>query len=106
LNPQEGEKVITLSSASSVDNRDEIVLTIADNGPGVLPEKVPLLFKKRFTTKRHGHGLGLITCQRIVERHGGRIDYRYEDGAVFSVTLPVSASRPLEPAGVAEKVAP
>ena len=66
-----------------------IALKVIDNGPGVLPEKEQLLFRKRFTTKRRGHGIGLITCQRIVDTHDGRISYEKADGAVFAVELPV-----------------
>ena len=62
---------------------------VRDNGPGVVADKVPILFKRRFTTKRHGHGIGLITCRRIVENHGGEIDYRFDGGAVFTVMLPL-----------------
>ncbi|UCE23205.1 MAG: PAS domain S-box protein [Candidatus Zixiibacteriota bacterium] len=71
------------------DDPARMVLRVHDNGPGVQPDKQKLLFKKRFTTKRKGHGIGLITCKRIVDTHGGSISYRYSDGALFQAELPL-----------------
>jgi signal transduction histidine kinase len=53
---------------------------VVDNGPGVPPERRDHVFRM-FTAldpgsnapSHRGHGIGLATCQRIVERHGGRI---------------------------------
>ncbi|MEW5995032.1 MAG: ATP-binding protein, partial [Candidatus Zixiibacteriota bacterium] len=67
-----------------------VQIEVRDNGPGVPEDRQDLLFAKRFTTKRRGHGLGLITCRKIVEQHHGRITYNYDGGAVFTVTIPVS----------------
>jgi signal transduction histidine kinase len=64
-------------------------IEVKDNGPGVAEDKKDLLFVKRFTTKRRGHGIGLITCRRIVEAHGGTIAYRKDDGAAFSFEIPL-----------------
>ncbi len=62
---------------------------VQDNGPGVTPVKLPLMFKKRFTTKAHGHGIGLLACRKIITAHHGDITYSYADGALFTVTIPV-----------------
>ncbi|HWR81759.1 MAG TPA: ATP-binding protein, partial [Candidatus Deferrimicrobium sp.] len=67
----------------------KVQIEIVDNGPGVLPDKEGLLFAKRFTTRRKGTGIGLITCRKIVEAHGGSIEYRFADGAVFRIELPL-----------------
>ncbi|HOD66151.1 MAG TPA: PAS domain S-box protein [candidate division Zixibacteria bacterium] len=64
-------------------------ITVRDTGPGVAPDKLPLLFKRRFTTKPRGHGIGLIACRKILDSHGGDIAYAHDGGAVFSVTLPI-----------------
>lgn len=61
---------------------------VADNGAGVPEEKVEALFNRRFTTKRKGHGIGLVTCKRIMDAHQGSISYRTEAGAVFTCTFP------------------
>jgi two-component system, NtrC family, nitrogen regulation sensor histidine kinase GlnL len=74
--------------------RDEVVITVADNGPGLTSAQVPELFKPFFTTKHDGHGLGLAVTQNIILEHGGRIAARNRtsqegDGAMFEIYLPV-----------------
>jgi PAS domain S-box-containing protein len=64
-------------------------VSIADNGPGVEADWEDSLFEKRFTTKRKGHGYGLITCRRIIDKHEGRIAYRREVGATFFFEIPI-----------------
>ncbi|GAA2724922.1 hypothetical protein CAE01nite_17900 [Cellulomonas aerilata] len=55
---------------------DGWVVSVADNGRGIPADQRQRVFAM-FTTldpgARTGHGVGLATCQRIVERHGGRI---------------------------------
>ena len=86
----EGEKKITVRTSIAGPESCRVArVEIADNGPGVSSDKEPMLFSKRFTTKRKGHGIGLITCQRIIEAHGGTIGYRYDDGAVFQFEIPL-----------------
>ena len=53
---------------------DRVVTEISDNGPGIPPEHLPLIFEPFFTAgKAHGTGLGLAICDRITTEHGGRI---------------------------------
>jgi PAS domain S-box-containing protein len=72
---------------------DEVVMTVADNGPGVPAELRQRIFEPFFTTKPTGvgTGVGLSMCQGVVESHGGRIGL--EDtpggGATFVVAFPV-----------------
>ena len=72
----------------------ELVLTVADNGPGIPREHLSKLFDPFFTTKDsdHGTGLGLSIIARIVGEHGGRVvaANRPEGGALFSVHLPIT----------------
>lgn len=71
-----------------------IVLTVADNGPGIPGEHLARLFDPFFTTKPvgQGTGLGLSISYGIVERHGGRLEAanRAEGGAVFTLVLPLA----------------
>lgn len=83
----------SLTEESSVSS---LLIEVSDNGPGVAPERVDQLFVGRFTTKRRGHGLGLQTCLKIAEGHGGSMSYRYADGAVFVLMLPVTLNQPNE----------
>ena len=64
-------------------------LVVEDDGPGVIPEKESWLFKKRFTTKSTGHGIGLITCQKIIDLHHSSITYDRGMGARFSCRIPI-----------------
>ena len=83
---KEGKRVITMSSG--VESK-EAFLKIADNGKGIGPEEAKNLFKLFYSTKRGGTGLGLPIAQRIVESHGGRIEWKNlaEVGTEFTIWL-------------------
>jgi len=68
-----------------------MVLTVSDNGPGIPEEILPNLFKPHITSKKLGHGLGLSTCQRIVQNHNGTISAANNEkgGATFTISLPL-----------------
>jgi two-component system sensor histidine kinase HydH len=68
-----------------------VVIEIADNGSGLPPDLGDRIFEPFVSTKDGGTGLGLATCRRIVEDHGGQIVAvtRPEGGALFIVRLPV-----------------
>lgn len=71
------------------------LIHLSDSGPGI-PESVRgKVFEPFFTTKEEGSGLGLSIAVRIMEEHGGRLDFRpgEERGAVFSVILPLKRSK-------------
>ena len=67
-------------------------VTVRDNGPGIAPEHLPLIFDRFYKADAAratgGSGLGLSIVKTIVDAHGGTISARNEDGAVFEVTLP------------------
>lgn len=91
----EGEGAVTLCSKSGrriVDGRalPAVVIEIADTGKGIPPEVQKRLFDPFFTTKEKGTGLGLPIAARIVEKHGGLIQYRTApgEGTTFSILLP------------------
>jgi len=67
---------------------DELLLQVADNGPGVADTEA--LFRRGWSTKSGGgHGLGLALVGQVARRYGGSVDVRNDDGAVFTVRLPV-----------------
>ena len=74
-----------------------VVITVADNGPGIPPEATDRIFSPFFTTKPQGSGLGLAIVRKIVDAHDGRIDVgkRPGGGAVFRVTLPFRSQQQL-----------
>jgi len=66
--PNGGQITIT-----AIRKRGAVVLTIKDEGMGILNENMPKLFLPLFTTKAKGIGLGLTICKRLVEAHRGSI---------------------------------
>ncbi len=76
---------------------DQIILKVADNGPGIPPADQPYLFDKFFRASNippdmPGTGLGLSIVKSIVENHGGRIwvDSALGDGSTFTIVLPIA----------------
>ncbi|PJF22117.1 MAG: hypothetical protein CUN56_07610 [Phototrophicales bacterium] len=80
---------------SAVEQGDEVVITVLDNGPGVPPEAVDRIFERFYQvdasrSSGEGSGLGLAICRHIVEAHGGRIwaeSNANGGGGRFSFTL-------------------
>src|SRR6202008_4538481 len=57
-----------------------VILEVADTGKGIPPEVEKRLFDPFFTTKETGTGLGLSIAARIVEKHGGLLQYHTQVG--------------------------
>lgn len=78
----------------SFDDREQVVVEVSDNGPGIPPEVMPRIFESFFTTKPRGMGtgLGLPISLGIVRGLGGDIsvDTRPGEGATFRVRLPAA----------------
>lgn len=75
-------------------NRDQAVeIVVADDGPGIPPDKVERIFEPYFTTKEKGTGLGLTIVKHNVELYGGtvRVESVLGQGAKFTVILPAKS---------------
>jgi two-component system sensor kinase FixL len=86
-----GRKGGRIDIGTRVDERG-VVLTIADNGPGIPADKLDDLFQAFKTGKRSGMGLGLAISRTIAQTHGGdlTVDPGGEGrGASFMVRLPL-----------------
>lgn len=69
-----------------------IAIQISDSGSGIAPEVQTKIFEPFFTTKPmgEGSGLGLHICQKIIEKHQGKIEVESQPGrTTFSVWLPL-----------------
>lgn len=78
---------------------EQVLLRVADNGPGVPDDVRDRIFEPFFTTKAsdEGTGIGLAVVQQIVVDHGGSIRLERRDGeTVFEVVLP--RAQPAAPA--------
>ncbi|HEY3245933.1 MAG TPA: ATP-binding protein [Phycisphaerae bacterium] len=72
----------------------DALVTIQDNGPGIAPESLSVLFEPFHSTKgQRGTGLGLAAARKVVTELGGRIEVRSRpgEGTTFTVHLPTSA---------------
>lgn len=83
------------------DGRPWLRISVADEGIGMDAAILRRLFNPFFTTKTDGTGLGLMSCKRIVESCGGRIEVTSEPGkgSRFDLHLPVSENA-IQPAPV------
>ncbi len=80
-----------------------VVISVADDGPGIPPEKMSRIFEAYFTTKEKGTGLGLAIVKHNAELYGGtvRVESGQEKfnleksnlgrGATFIVTFPAKS---------------
>jgi PAS domain S-box-containing protein len=80
------------SEKSTLPKGDYECIGIADNGPGIAPDKLPHIFDPFFTTKETGSGLGLATCHSIIHKHDGLIEVESTvgKGTSFRIYLPAS----------------
>jgi signal transduction histidine kinase len=81
-----------LQVKTAVDEND-LLITVADTGPGIDPKSIDKIFDAFYTTKPAGMGMGLSICRSIVQSHGGRLwASRRDSGLTFYVSLPVAES--------------
>ncbi|HAL83484.1 MAG TPA: hypothetical protein DCO83_15640 [Mucilaginibacter sp.] len=78
-----------ISISAKVEGK-EATLNITDNGPGIPPEIIETLFEPFVTRgKRNGTGLGLSIVKQFIIGHGGKIAVYNNNGATFTITLPL-----------------
>ncbi len=74
-------------------DKNNAVVTFADTGSGIAPEKIDKIFDSFYTTKPlgEGSGLGLDICKRVITRHGGIISVAstVDVGTTFTIALPI-----------------
>ncbi len=89
---EEGRKITLVVRAAP--SGDHVQVLVRDNGSGMAEEQMARIFVPFFTTKDPGKGtgLGLATCHRIIDRHGGEITVssKKDTGTTFIIRLPLS----------------
>lgn len=78
--------------------RDSVVFSVKDNGPGIAPDQLPRIFERFYRVDKSrsrelgGTGLGLSIAKHAVENHGGTIsvETRLAQGTTFRIALPSS----------------
>jgi two-component system, OmpR family, sensor histidine kinase KdpD len=97
---------------SATGREAEIVVEVADRGPGIQAGQEQRVFEKFQRAGREGGpegvGLGLTICRAIVSAHGGRIwvENRPDGGASFKFALPIEGTAPALPASEPSEPAP
>lgn len=77
--------------------KNEVIISILDNGIGIAPDKLETLFQSyetgtgTGTDGEKGTGLGLIICKEFIEKNGGKIwvESEIDKGSAFHFSLPV-----------------
>ena len=84
--PQGGELALRAARSES-----DFRLEVADTGPGIPKDLQQRIFEPYFSTKAYGTGMGLAWSERIVEQHGGRIEFASSAReTVFRILIPLS----------------
>jgi signal transduction histidine kinase len=78
-----------------------IEVSIADDGPGIPPDKLGRIFEAYYTTKARGTGLGLATVKHNIELYGGtvRVESELGKGARFVLVFPAKTLMKLAKTG-------
>jgi len=74
---------------------EQVVIRVADNGPGVAGDIIDKIFDPFYTTRKDGHGIGLSFSHRVISKHNGRLTAGAAEGggAVFRIELPLWRDR-------------
>jgi two-component system, sporulation sensor kinase E len=74
---------------------ESVYLLFGDTGSGISQEDIAKLFEPYHTTKKDGHGLGMMIVHRIMRDHGGQIgiDSREGVGTVVTLQFPLKNKR-------------
>jgi PAS domain S-box-containing protein len=79
-------------SLNILASRDDdcVYLQFVDTGSGISEEDLSKVFQAYYTTKKEGHGLGMMIVERIMREHGGHIiiESRKEAGTAITLQFP------------------
>lgn len=89
----EGRKGRVRVVTRRLEGRHQALIEVADNGSGIPEEIRSKIFSLFFSTKgKQGTGIGLAATRKIIEEHGGTIEFESEDGqgTRFKIYMPTS----------------
>ncbi|TWI59332.1 PAS domain-containing sensor histidine kinase [Halalkalibacter nanhaiisediminis] len=74
--------------------KNDVHITVRDEGIGIPPDKIKKLGEPFFTMKKEGNGLGLMVSYKIIENHRGtiKVESQLNHGTTFTVILAIEAS--------------
>jgi len=84
----QGERIVNLAILAY---EDELIITVENNGPAISSDTLAKIFKKGYTTKGSGHGVGLFLVKERLAAIEGKISVESDtlDGTVFTVEIPI-----------------
>jgi len=84
-------------TVSTAQQGDAVLITIADNGPGIPPDIRDRIFEPFFTTKDvgQGTGMGLTVAEQAIQACGGTITMTCppDGGTLFTVSVPIGGEQ-------------
>lgn len=92
-----GQGQLTITAAPGPDNA--VVVTIADSGPGIRPDRLEKIFEPYYSTKEKGTGLGLSIVKHNTELYGGSVKVESDvgKGSRFILHFPTRTFMKLQP---------
>ncbi|MDH4321837.1 MAG: ATP-binding protein, partial [Desulfobulbaceae bacterium] len=86
-----GGRISIKAEISDKNGREQVMLSIADNGPGIPDHLTERIFEPFFTTREKGTGLGLAIVNQIIASHEGEIELAQNGGpqTTFCIYLPL-----------------
>jgi signal transduction histidine kinase len=96
---QGGRLEVIVAARTAGDGAGQVVVTVADSGPGIAAAHLGQIFDPFFSTKERGTGLGLALVHQIVVEHGGRVDVDSGagKGTRFALAFPAIRAEEEEP---------
>jgi len=93
-----GSDDIVVAGARNPGAARRVQIEVEDSGVGIAPEAADRVFNPFFSTKESGTGLGLALTHKIIEDHGGVIDFRAAPGGgtIFRIALALFPDPPPE----------
>ncbi len=91
------ERKLLVKLTESLESQN-VAVVIQDTGCGFAPEDLARAFTERFTTKKNGHGFGLLVCKKVIESHDGTFDIQsiQGKGTTMTISFPMQTSKPVE----------